>query len=72
VGDGEEDAQQLAVGDLQGVVDDADRLGVAGGLGGDLGVGRGRGRAAGVTGGGAFTVTRTEASAEPPAPLATK
>ena len=52
VGDGEEDAQKLAVGDLRGVVDDAHRFGVAGGLGGDLCVGRGRGRAAGVTGGG--------------------
>ena len=42
VGDGEEDAQELAVGELAGVVGDFDRLGVAGSAGaGGLVVGGG-------------------------------
>jgi hypothetical protein len=48
VGDGEEDAEELAVGDLRGIVDDLDGFGVAGGFGADLVVGGGGGRAAGV------------------------
>ena len=48
VGDGEEDAEELAVGDLRGIVDHLDGFGVAGGFGADLVVGGGGGRAAGV------------------------
>ena len=47
-----EDAQQLAVGDLGGIVDYFDRLGMAGGLGGHLIVGGGRSGAAGISCGG--------------------
>ena len=50
--DGEEDAEELAVGEARGIVDDLDGLGVVGGLGGDVVVVRGVGGAAGVAGGG--------------------
>ena len=40
VRDGEEDAKQLAISDLRGIVDDLDRFGVAGGFCGDLIVSR--------------------------------
>ena len=50
--DGEEDAEELAVGEARGIVDDLDGFGVVGGLGGDVVVVRGAGGAAGVAGGG--------------------
>ena len=50
--DGEEDAEELAVGDARGVVDDFDGLGVVSGFGGDLIVGGGGGFAAGLARGG--------------------
>jgi len=50
--DGEEDAEELAVGESRGIVDDLDGLGVVGGLGGDVFIVRGFGGAAGVAGGG--------------------
>ena len=50
--DGEEDAEELAVGDAGGVEDDFDGFGVVGGFGGDLIVGSGAGFATGVAGGG--------------------
>ena len=49
---GEEDLEELAVGDFGGVEDDFDGFGVAGGFGGYLVVGGGVGRTSGVTGGG--------------------
>ena len=48
VDDGEEDAEERAVGDLRGVIDDLDGLGVAGGFGGDLVIGGGGRGASGV------------------------
>ena len=50
--DGEEDAEELAVGDARGVEDDLDGFGVVGGFGGDLVVGGGAGFSTGVAGGG--------------------
>ena len=50
--DGEEDAEELAVGEARGIVDDFDGFGVVGGLGGDVVVVGGAGGAAGVAGGG--------------------
>jgi hypothetical protein len=50
--DGEEDAEELAVGDAGGVEDDFYGFGVVGGFGGDLVVGGGAGFASGVAGGG--------------------
>jgi hypothetical protein len=52
VDDGEEDAEEGAVGDLRGIVDNLDGLGVAGGFGGDLIVGGGGCGASGVACGG--------------------
>ena len=50
--DGEEDAEELAVGEARGIVDDFDGFGVVGGLGADVVVVGGVGGAAGVAGGG--------------------
>ena len=50
--DGEEDAEELAVGEARGVVDDFDGFGVVGGLGADVVVVGGVGGATGVAGGG--------------------
>ena len=50
--DGEEDAEELAVGEARGIVDDFDGLGVVGGFGADVVVVGGAGGAAGVAGGG--------------------
>ena len=50
--DGEEDAEELAVGEARGIVDDFDGFCVVGGFGGDVVVVGGAGGAAGVAGGG--------------------